>query len=166
MQKVRKRNGKMVNYEPQKISECIKKANRESKDVRMNNTEIGNIVSQVEQELADTKIPSVEHIQDVVENILMKTDHVHTAKSYIVYRAEHAKIRDTHEDLMKQMMEVTFQSGEDSDYKRSNANIQSDSVMGTMLIYGTTVSNYYSDNYVIPKKFIDAHRAGLIHIHK
>lgn len=165
MQKVRKRNGKTVDYEPQKISECIKKANRDSKDVRMNNTEIGNIVSQVEKELEDTKIPSVEHIQDVVENVLMKTDHVHTAKSYIVYRAEHAKIRDTHEDLMKQMMEVTFKSGEDSDYKRSNANIQSDSVMGTMLIYGTTVSNYFSDNYVIPKKFIDAHRAGLIHIH-
>ena len=165
MQKVRKRNGKTVNYEPQKIAECIKKANNDSKDVRMNNTEIGNIVAQVEKELEDTKIPSVEHIQDVVENVLMKTDHVHTAKSYIVYRAEHAKIRDTHEDLMKQMMEVTFQSGEDSDYKRSNANIQSDSVMGTMLIYGTTVSNYFSDNYVIPKKFIDAHRAGLIHIH-
>lgn len=166
MQQLRKRNGKVVPYESKKIFDCIKKANQDSKDVRMNNTQINNVVLNVEKEFDNVKIPSVEHIQDIVENELMKTNFTHTAKSYIVYRSEHAKIRDTHEDLMNKMMEITFKPGEDSDFKRSNANIRSDSVMGTMLIYGTTVSNYFSDNYLIPKRYIDAHRAGYIHIHK
>src|SRR5574344_1246537 len=96
MQQVRKRNGKVVPYESKKIFDCIKKANQDSKDVRMNNTQINNVVLNVEKEFDNVKIPSVEHIQDIVENELMKTNFTHTAKSYIVYRSEHAKIRDTH----------------------------------------------------------------------
>lgn len=165
MIQVRKRNGKVVDYDAKKIFDCIKKANADSKDKRMNHSTIWHIVSQIEEQFENTKAPSVESIQDAVENTLMKSDWQHTARSYIVYRAEHAKIRDTHEELMEKMMEITFTTGEDSDYKRSNANIHSDSVMGSMLLYGTTISNFFNDNYIIPKKYIDAHREGKIHIH-
>ena len=166
MQKVRKRNGKVVDYDSHKIFNAIKKANNDSKDKRMNNSIIWGMVSQIEEKFEDVKAPSVESIQDEVENVLMKSNWEHTAKSYIIYRSEHAKIRDTHEELMKKMMDITFQSGEESDYKRSNANIQSDEPMGSMLIYGTTVSNFFNDNYIIPQRYIDAHRAGYIHIHE
>ena len=166
MQKVRKRNGKVVDYDSHKIFNAIKKANNDSKDKRMNNSIIWGMVSQIEEKFEDVKAPSVESIQDEVENVLMKSNWEHTSKSYIIYRSEHAKIRDTHEELMKKMMDITFQSGEESDYKRSNANIQSDEPMGSMLIYGTTVSNFFNDNYIIPKRYIDAHRAGYIHIHE
>ena len=166
MQKVRKRNGSLAEYDSKKIFDAIKKANKDSKDKRMNNSSIWRLVSEVEEHFENVKAPSVESIQDEVENLLMKSNWEHTAKSYIIYRSEHAKIRDTHEELMKKMMDITFQSGEESDYKRSNANIQSDTTMGSMLIYGTTVSNFFNDNYIIPKRYIDAHRAGYIHIHE
>lgn len=166
LQKVRKRNGSLAEYDSKKIFDAIKKANKDSKDKRMNNSSIWRLVSEVEEYFEDVKAPSVESIQDTVENLLMKSNWEHTAKSYIIYRSEHAKIRDTHEELMKKMMDITFQSGEESDYKRSNANIQSDTTMGSMLIYGTTVSNFFNDNYIIPKRYIDAHRAGYIHIHE
>ena len=130
LQQVRKRNGKVVDYDAKKIFDCIKKANTDSKDKRMNHSTIWGIVSQIEEQFEDTKAPSVESIQDAVENFLMKSNWQHTARSYIVYRAEHAKIRDTHKELMEKMMEITFSKGEDSDYKRSNANVKSDSVMG------------------------------------
>lgn len=165
MIQVRKRNGKTVDYDSKKIFEAIRKANADSKDKRMNNSTVWGFVSQIEEQFEDVKAPSVESIQDAVENILMKSDWQHTARSYIIYRSEHAKIRDTHKELMDKMMEITFSKGEDSDYKRSNANIQSDSVMGSMLLYGTTISNFFNDNYVIPKAYIEAHREGRIHIH-
>lgn len=165
MEKVRKRNGKLVDYDSQKIFDAIKKANADSKDKRMNKTALYLLVSQVEDAFEDVKAPSVESIQDCIENLLMKSNWVHTAKSYIVYRNEHAKIRDTHADLLKQLNEVLFSKGEDSDLKRSNANIKSDATMGAMLQVGTTTTNYLNDNFIIPKRYIDAHRAGYIHIH-
>ena len=166
MIQVRKRNGKTVDYDSKKIFEAIRKANADSKDKRMNNSTVWGFVSQIEEQFEDVKAPSVESIQDAVENLLMKSDWQHTARSYIVYRAEHAKVRDTHEELMKSMMEITFSDAEDSDYKRSNANVKADSVMGSMLLYGTTIANFFNDNYIIPKKFIEAHREGRIHIHE
>lgn len=166
MEKVRKRNGKLVDYDSQKIYEAIKKANADSKDKRMNKTSLLLLVSQVEDAFENVKAPSVESIQDEIENLLMKSNWEHTAKSYIIYRSEHAKIRDTHNDLIKQLNEVIFSKGEDSDLKRSNANIKSDTTMGAMLQIGTTTANYLNDNFIIPKRYVDAHRQGYIHIHK
>ena len=165
MEKVRKRNGKLVDYDSTKIFNAIKRANADSKDKRMNKTAILLLVSQVEDAFEDVKAPSVESIQDEIENLLMKSNWEHTAKSYIIYRSEHAKIRDTHNDLLDKLNEVIFSKSEDSDFKRSNANIKSDTVMGAMLQIGTTTTNYLNDNFIIPKRYIDAHRAGYIHIH-
>lgn len=164
MEKVKKRNGTIVSYDSEKIANCIRKACKDVKDT-MSKEELKQIVSEIEERLSGIKVPGVERIQDTVESVLMKTKHEKAAKAYIIYRSEHAKIRDTQQTLIDKMMEVTFKTGEESDYKRSNANIPSDTTMGSMLIYGTTVSNYFNDNYVYPKKYIAADRKGLIHIH-
>jgi ribonucleoside-triphosphate reductase len=165
MQKVKKRDNRIVPYDDHKIFEAIRKANKDSKDKKMKISEIFNIVKLIEEKLNDVKIPSVEHIQDVVENTLIKTEHINTAKSYIVYRHEHAQIRDSQEDLMNKFMDLTFKSAEDFESKRDNANINSDSAMGIMLKYGTESSNYFNDNYIIPKEYVEAHRQGYIHMH-
>jgi ribonucleoside-triphosphate reductase len=165
LEKVKKRNGTIVSYDSEKIANCIRKACKDVKDT-MSKEELKQIVSEIEGRLSGIKIPGVERIQDTVESVLMKTKHEKAAKAYIIYRSEHAKIRDTQQTLIDKMMEVTFKTGEESDYKRSNANIPSDTTMGSMLIYGTTVSNYFNDNYVYPKRYIAADRKGLIHIHK
>ena len=139
MEQVRKRNNKVVPYNPRKIYLCIRKANDDCKDARMPRADILAIIKQIEDVLGKYKAPSVETIQDEVEKALMRNGWEDTAKAYIIYRNEHAKVRDTHESLMKKMMEITFSEESESDYKRSNANINSNSVMGAMLQYGTTV---------------------------
>ena len=164
MEKVKKRNGTIVSYDSEKIANCIRKACKDVKDT-ITKDELMQIVLEIEERLSGIKVPGVERIQDTVESVLMKTKHEKAAKAYIIYRSEHAKIRDTQQTLIDKMMEITFKTGEESDYKRSNANIPSDTTMGSMLIYGTTVSNYFNDNYVYPKKYIAADRKGLIHIH-
>ena len=89
MFKVKKRNGKIVDYDDSKIFNAIRQANKDSKDKRMNIAQITDIVKQVEEYFSDTKIPSVDKISEATENILMKSKYINTAKSYIVYRAEH-----------------------------------------------------------------------------
>ena len=154
-----------MDYDSHKVFACIRAANNNSKDKRMNNSTIWSIVSQVEEKLENIKAPSVETIQDTIESLLMQSNWQHTARSYIIYRSEHAKRRDNHEQLMTLINEITFSSSEDSDYKRSNANVSGDRPMGAMLQYGCAVSNFFTDNYIMPKKYVDAHRSGLIHIH-
>ena len=56
MQKVRKRNGSLAEYDSKKIFDAIKKANKDSKDKRMNNSSIWRLVSEVEEYFEDVKV--------------------------------------------------------------------------------------------------------------
>ena len=166
MFKVKKRDGKIVDYDDSKIFNAIKQANRNSKDKRMNIAQISDVVKEVEDIFKDVKIPSAEKISEATENVLMKSQYINTAKSYIIYRSEHNKRRDDAEKLMSQFVDLTFKSASEMESRRDNANVNTDSTMGSMLKYGTEASKYFIDNYVMPKEFVDAMREGWIHIHK
>ena len=81
--------------------------------------------------------PDVEHIQDLVERVLMDNGYVQTAKSYILYREERSRAREMNTRLMKTYEDITFSKAKDSDIKRENANIDGDTAMGSMLKFGS-----------------------------
>ena len=116
-------------------------------------------------ERLDGETCTVEQVQDIVEQMLIKYDYEKTAKAYILYRAEHAKIREAESDLMNIYNELTYSYSKDADIKRENANIDGDTSMGTMLKYGSEGAKYFVDNYVLPKDIAKAHINGDIHIH-
>ncbi len=109
--------------------------------------------------------PTVEHIQDIVERVLMTNGFVRTAKAYILYRAERSRAREMNTNLMRIYQDITFKSAKDSDIKRENANIDGDTAMGTMLKYGSEGSKQFYEMFVLDKKYAAAHREGDIHIH-
>ena len=109
--------------------------------------------------------PDVEHIQDLVERVLMDNGYVQTAKSYILYRAERSRARDVNSRLIQTLKDITFSKASDSDMKRENANIDADTAMGTMLKYGSESAKQFYEMCVIDPKFARAHREGDIHIH-
>ena len=111
------------------------------------------------------QVPDVEQVQDLVEEKLIANGFAKTAKAYILYRAEHTKVRKTEADLVNIYRELTFTSAADADIKRENANIDADTSMGTMLKYGSEGANYFVDNYILPKDIAAAHINGDIHIH-
>ena len=100
-----------------------------------------------------------------MEEKLIEHGYAKTAKAYILYRAEHTKVRKTEADLVNIYRELTFTSAADADIKRENANIDADTSMGTMLKYGSEGANYFVDNYILPKDIAAAHINGDIHIH-
>ena len=109
--------------------------------------------------------PEVEHIQDLVERVLMDNGYVQTAKAYILYRNERSRAREMNTRLMKIYEDITFADAKDSDIKRENANIDGDTAMGSMLKYGSEGAKQFYQMFVLKPEHAKAHREGDIHIH-
>ncbi len=165
IQTIRKRNGEVVDFDPQKIYNAMFKANIRIADERLSGEELTEVLVEVIRSLDPASIPSVEQIQDVVEEKLIAFGYAKTAKAYILYRAEHAKMREMDANLMKIYEDLTFKPSEEADIKRENANIDANTAMGTMLKYGSEGAKCFYDAYLIPKEMAEAHRYGDIHIH-
>lgn len=96
VKEIKKRDGRLVKYNRDKITEAVYKAGLSVGEKDRVIAE--KIAEKVEYELNGRfagKIPGVEDIQDLVEQVLMQEGRTKTAKSYILYREEHAKLRET-----------------------------------------------------------------------
>ena len=162
---IQKRTGQIVPFDAEKITDAIRKANLESIDETFSQHQLEKLTKSVIHRIEGEETPAVEFIQDAVEKVLIKNNFASTAKAYILYRAEHAKIRDAEGDLMDIYNELTFKRAKDADIKRENANIDADTAMGTMLKYGSEGSKYFIDHHILPKDIAAAHIDGDIHIH-
>jgi len=162
---IQKRNGDMVPFDSVKIFNAINLANKAVAGESMDHEDISYMTEKVCRALDQDSLITVEHVQDVVEETLIRFGYAKTAKAYILYRAEHTKIRQTEADLMDIFRRLTYSSAMDEDIKRENANIDADTAMGTMLKYGSESAKYFVDNYVLPKDIAAAHINGDIHIH-
>ncbi len=163
---IKKRNGEIAPFDSDKIRVAISKANASIEGERITEAQLDELTAQVVAAAAEAgDTPGVEQIQDIVEETLISYGFARTAKSYILYRAEHAKMRQSEGDLMDIYHQLTFEYSKDVDLKRENANIDADTAMGTMLKYGSEGAKYYIDNYILPKEIAAAHINGDIHIH-
>lgn len=160
-----KRDGASVPFDSVKILNAITKANQAVGGEDMSPTDLLFVTEKVCKKLDERNLSHVEEIQDVVEESLIQYDYAKTAKAYILYRAEHAKIRNAESYLMDIYKKLTYSPAIREDLKRENANIDGDTAMGTMLKYGSEGSKFFIDNYILPKDASAAHASGDIHIH-
>ena len=82
----------------------------------MTDEEKESITNQVENTIANLSSITVEEIQDVVEQVLMKQGFFDVAKHYIMYRQRHAERREAQKNLMKSYKDIFFADAIDSDY--------------------------------------------------
>jgi anaerobic ribonucleoside-triphosphate reductase len=164
--KIRKRDGREVPFNIEKIANAIFKAASAAggKDYATALSLAEKVVEYLENTL-DKKIPAVEEIQDAVEKTLIESGHAQTAKEFILYRADRTRIRDMNNRLMKIYQGLTFQDAKENDLKRENANINGDTSMGTMLKYGSEGAKQFNYLYVLKPEHVEAHKNGDIHIH-
>ena len=166
IQKIVKRDGRLVDFDESKIANAIDKAFKATykPGYEAVASELAHeVVSTLEAEGATA--PEVEHIQDIVEQVLMKAGYVQTAKAYILYRNERSRVRDMNTRLMKVYEDITFSDAVDSDVKRENANINGDTAMGSMLKYGSEGTKQFYLMRVLKPEHAKAHQEGDIHIH-
>jgi len=93
--KIRKRDGRIVDFDPSKISNAIWKAIKATggKDKSLLPSLTNKVVDYLKTQLKDNEIPTVEQVQDVVEKVLIEEGHARVAKAYILYRQKRAEIR-------------------------------------------------------------------------
>ena len=166
VQQIRKRDGRVVPFHENKIADAINKAFEATYKPGYEETaqRLAHEVASV-LEVEGSACPDVEHIQDIVERVLMDNGYVQTAKAYILYRSERSRAREMNTRLMKIYEDITFSSAKDSDIKRENANIDGDTAMGTMLKYGSEGSKQFYQMFVMKPEHAVAHQNGDIHIH-
>ncbi len=164
--KIRKRDGRIVPYNKSKIVEAIWGAAESvgGKDKNLSRRLADKVESELSLKYIDGGIPSVEEIQDTVEKVLIETGHVTTAKSYILYRDTHKKIReiknafiDVNDTISEYLNKIDWRVKENSntDYSFS----------GLMLhTAGKVIANYTLNNIYMPS-IREAHVKGYIHIH-
>lgn len=164
--KVKKRDGREVPFNIEKISNAIFKAAQAAggQDYKISMALAEKVIMLTDAKFQG-KIPSVEDLQDMVEKVLIESGHAKTAKEYILYRAERNRVREMNTRLMKVFEDLTFKEAKDVDIKRENANIDGDTPMGTMLKYGSESAKQFYDLFVLNPAHSRAHKAGDIHIH-
>ena len=89
-----KRDGTVAPFDSVKILNAISRANRAVEGEEMSSTDLLFLTGKVCAKLDEKGLSHVEEIQDVVEETLIRYDYARTAKAYILYRAEHAKLRN------------------------------------------------------------------------
>ncbi|MGI6193741.1 MAG: ATP cone domain-containing protein, partial [Christensenellales bacterium] len=143
--KVTKRDGRVVPFDMGKIEKAMEKAFLATGNPRTSDipSMSARVMELLEQE--NNPAPTVEHIQDLVEQVLMERNHVRTAKAYILYRAERSRIRESNTRLMKVYEDITYKDAADSDIKRENANVDGDTAMGSMLKYGSEGAKQFNE---------------------
>ncbi len=162
-----KRDGRTTTFHSEKIADAVEKAFQACAAMQ-DRAVAEEIAATVVKKLDDGAIegtPTVEGVQDLVEETLIEAGFVQTAKAYILYRAERNRVRDVNSRLIKTLKDITFSKASESDMKRENANIDADTAMGTMLKYGSESAKQFYEMCVIDPKFARAHREGDIHIH-
>jgi len=162
---VRKRDGRIVPFDQDKITSAIFKAaqavggNDRERAIFVSN----GVVHTLEEQYTNGRIPSVEEIQDLVEHNLVKHGHAKTAKAYILYRDLHNKLRDIR--ALIDANELIEGYLDRADWRVNENSNMSFSLQGLNNHIFTAVNSAYWLNSLYPKSVRDAHNNGDIHIH-
>ncbi len=165
--KIVKRDGKVANFDPEKITEAIAKAGLVTEEFKHDRAkQISEKVLKRAEETIKKRTPSVEQIQDIVEEVLMESKFKKSAKEYITYRQERNRVREAKSNLMNIYKTIAIaDASEDSDVKRGNANVDGNSAMGKMLQFGAEGSKIFAKTLLMKPEYAKAHDDGDIHVH-
>lgn len=163
--KIKKRDDRIVDYDSSKIELAIYKAMEAIGDP--NKKKAKKLALQVEKELNkkfhERTIPAVEEVQDFVEEILIKSKQIKTAKAYILYREQHAQIRDLRTLIDSDALMEGYLA--QSDWRVKENSNMAYSLQGLNNHVASAVSAHYWLHKVYPQEVRDAHANADIHVH-
>lgn len=163
--KVQKRNGSIVDFEREKVKNAIAKA---AQAVGQTDPVVPEtLVTEVEVDLEeryDDQIPTVEQIQDVVEDVLIRYDYAEMAKAYILYREKRREAR-ADKNVVVEVEKTVADYLNRADW-RVNANSNQGYSLGGLILNtaGSVIANYWL-SHIYPRSVGEAHRNGDYHIH-
>ncbi|MFC1751798.1 ribonucleoside triphosphate reductase [Thermoproteota archaeon] len=164
-QVIQKRDGKIVSFQQEKITLALKKALIATHADPSASPDLSNkVVRMVNASFKGNLIPSVENVQDIVEQILLNNGFSSTAKSYILYREQHAQLRDT-KDLLEQAVNMVDNYLGEADWRVKENSNMGYSLQGLNNYISSQVTSTYWLNKIYDPQVKQAHEAGELHIH-
>ncbi len=159
-----KRNGSEVLFNEQKITAAIEKANNEVVETeRLTHEEIDNITYNVKHQCEKVnRALSVEEIQNLVEDEIMKCNAFSVARKYITYRYKRALVRKAN-TTDEQILSLIECENEEVKQENSNKNPTVNSVQRDYM--AGEVSKDITKRLLLPKEIVKAHEEGIIHFH-
>lgn len=159
--KIIKRDGTIVDYDPEKIRVAISKANEEvSKRERVSKEQIKEIITYIE-DLRKQRL-LVEDIQDIIEKKLMEFEKYNLAKKYITYRYTRELVRkaNTTDQSIKELID-----GESEYWNTENSNKNAKVVTTQRDYLAGITSTDIARRFLLPEEVVKAHDEGVIHFH-
>jgi ribonucleoside-triphosphate reductase (formate) len=161
--KIRKRNGNIVSFDKQKIAFAIRKAGEATGEFDQEMAEVLTLrVINLAMQIITSDIPEVERIQDIVEEVLLASPYKKSAKAYIIYRDQHARIREMFTTGGVQLIDQYL---EKLDWQVNENSNMAYSLQGLNNYIASEVSKTYWLNKIYPPEIRSAHLDGDIHIH-
>ena len=160
---IRKRDGRLVPFDPSRITEAILKAGRATGEFMEDTAGIltDRVLELAAGAMADGT-PGVEWMQDLVEQVLLASPYHKTAKAYILYRDQRARIREM---VKKADLELIDSYLDQLDWRVNENSNMAYSLQGLNNYISSEVSKTYWLNKIYQASVRDAHSSGAIHIH-
>jgi ribonucleoside-triphosphate reductase (formate) len=158
-----KRGGKQAPFDSAKICAAISRAGEATGEysletAQMLTTRVVNLALQ----MSSHTTPTVEWIQDLVEEVLLSTPYRKTAKAYILYREQHHRMREFATHFNIQLVDQYLQQ---ADWRVNENSNMSFSLQGLNNYIAAEISKNYWVNEIYPKEICAAHQQGEFHIH-
>ena len=161
--RIKKRDGRIVLFDVSKVTDAIAKAGVATGEFGKEEAEkLALRVINLALSVTKNRIPTVEGIQDIVEEVLISSPHRKTAKAYIVYRDQHKKIREIVEKSDVDLIDKYLQK---LDWKVNENSNMSFSLQGLNNYVSSYISKIYWLNKIYPDEIRKAHTEGDFHIH-
>lgn len=163
---IKKRDGREVPFDEKKIQKAVFKATkavgRASEEIAKEITQ--GVLSYLNIFFKDDSFPTVEQIQDLVEKILIEKGYSDIAKAYILYREQHAKLRDT-KRLFDDALTVINTYLDRSNWKVNENSNMGFSLQGLNNHISSEVTSQYWLQEIYPTEIRNLHSNGDFHIH-
>jgi ribonucleoside-triphosphate reductase (formate) len=163
---IRKRDGRILPFASEKITEAIFKAAKAvgGTDREAARTVSDSVVSILDIICRDDRIPTVENVQDLVEKILIEKGHAKVAKAYILYREQHRKIREA-KALLDEGLGLVEDYLDRSDWRVNENSNMSFSLQGLNNHIASAITAKYWLERIYPPEVREAHVSCDLHIH-
>ena len=163
---IRKREGDIVAFDAEKITEAVFNAVRAAGGTDRGIAErvSSQVVSILNITCRDGRVPTVEEVQDLVEQILIENGHSSVAKGYILYREQHSKLRESRKLLEGARNMVDDYIGRLDWRVNENSNMDY-SLQGLNNYVSAGIASRYWIGTIYPPEIREAHTNGAFHIH-
>jgi ribonucleoside-triphosphate reductase (formate) len=160
---IKKRNGTIVPFNPDKITTAIARAGSATGEFEEGTAgKLTLRVLNLAHQALPGEVPTVEQVQDIVEEVLASSPYKATAKAYIIYRDQHARIREI---ISRADVDLIDRYLERADWQVNENSNMAYSLQGLNNYISSEISKVYWLNKIYPPEIRLAHSDGDFHIH-